>query len=441
MTTTSTRPDDAAAPEPSGLSAHGPVLGTMRVALHLLFAGLLLVGLIRCLATGSPDPAAAVCASAASALAAVLYLAGTVWESRFTRGRTARSPYRWAAPWLAAMVLVWACLLLISPAFVWLAFPLMFLALHVLPRGAGLAAVAGLWAATVLVPEWEHARGLGPALSAGAVLGPGLGAVLAVLISSGYRALYREALHHRRTAEALRAAQAELAERQRAAGRLEERERLSREIHDTVAQGLSSILLVSRAAGQSLRAGRTGTAAEQVATIESVAAENLAEARRFVRELAESSGAPDLEPALRALCASVQSRAAAAGTPLRVDLRAEGLAETHLPEPVATAVLRAAQASLANVLAHAGATRAVVTATASPAEVLLDVADDGHGFDPGAAAPAGGDSGYGLPGLRRRAEALGGTLAVESAPDAGCVVALRLPLTSQRTADHPEETR
>ena len=431
-----------------------PVLRTLRVALHLMFAFLLGFGLVRYLWTGTwvPDAAPAACAVTAIALLAAVYLAGTVWENRHARragrgeaapgtergagpgagpeGAPSGVPRRWAGSWLAAVTLLWLCLVAISPDFVWVVFPLMFLFLHLCPHRTGLVAVVLLWAASALVPL---AHGGGD-YSAGAAVGPLLGAVLAVVISSTYRALAADAEHHARTAEALRLAQAELAERERRAGRAEERERLAREIHDTVAQGLSSILLVARAARAGLAAGNTQQVQRQLAVIEEGAGENLAQARRFVRDLAAVPEGPGLPEALTALCRRTEAQEAARGQRLECSLRLEGREAADLPEPVQTALLRGAQASLANVTAHAGAARAVLTLTVSADEALLDVYDDGVGFDPAALedprAAGGSDSGYGLPGLRRRLQTLGWSLTVDSAPGEGTVIGMRLPLTS-----------
>lgn len=479
-----------------------PVLRTLRVALHVLFAVLLLFGLGRYLWSHaeSPQTAPALCAITTVVLLAAVYLVGTVWENRWARsrkaigrdplasapdapqqlppGRPVRDPHRWAGWWLAAVATLWICLVLISPDFVWVAFPLMFLFLHLCPRGPGLAAVALLWAVCALVPLL---RGEGT-YSAGYVLGPLLGAGLAVVISQAYRSLAADAQHHARVSQALRLAQDELALREHRAGRLEERERLSREIHDTVAQGLSSILLVARAARAGLAAGDVAGTQRQLAVIEEGAATHLAEARRFVRDLAAAPEGPGLPQELAALCTRVQAEEAARGRDLACSLRVEGTGSEDLPEPVRTALLRGAQASLGNVAAHAQAHRAVLTLTVTPEEALLDVYDDGVGFDParfpararpvgsetgvsGSGGPEGeapgvdspaartrvpgsgrgdsgsGDSGYGLPGLRRRLQGLGGSLAVDSAPGEGTVVGMRVPLTSARPDAGPHAPR
>ena len=117
-----------------------------------------------------------------------------------------------------------------------------------------------------------------------------------------------------------------------------------------------------------------------------------------------------------------------------------------------TAVLRAVQASLANVGAHAGARRARVTLGYLGDELTVDVADDGAGFDPAvvaarpragaAGADPGAGTGVGLASVRERLAAVGGEATVESAPGEGTVVALRVPLAAAgagRSAD-PEQT-
>lgn len=234
----------------------------------------------------------------------------------------------------------------------------------------------------------------------------------------GYQALYRESERRRELIEELITTRAELAAAERDAGILAERERLAREIHDTLAQGLSSIQLLLRAAERALPAGTP--ALEHIARAREAAQENLAEARRFVRALTP----PDLEhgslaAALERLCSGVPGprvRFSLSGSP-RV-----------LPTPYEVALLRIAQSALANVVRHARAGRAEITLTFMDASVTLDIVDDGHGFDPSAAASGSGDGGFGLPAMRSRAETLGGLFTVESDPGQGTAVAVTLPL-------------
>jgi signal transduction histidine kinase len=206
-----------------------------------------------------------------------------------------------------------------------------------------------------------------------------------------------------------------LAAAEHSAGVLAERERLAREIHDTLAQGLSSIQLLLRAAERALP-DRPDTAGRHVERARSEAQHNLAEARRFVHALSP----PDLErgslpAALERLCAN-QS-----GPAVRFHVEGEPVA---MPMPHEVALLRIAQSALANTVQHANATRAELTLSYMDTRVALDAVDDGVGFDP-ATLPAGGvDGGFGLGAMRARARSLGGTLSVESAPGKGTALSV-----------------
>ncbi|MCX6497373.1 MAG: sensor histidine kinase [Arthrobacter sp.] len=402
------------------------ILRVLRVSLHVGFAVLLLVALARLLAAGVSG-VAWLRLALALCLAGV-YLAGTVLEKRHSVRPDRFDPRPYAAWWLAAVCLLWLLLVWGSADFVWLAFPLFFLQLHVLSRGPALLAIA---ASTLLVIAalWFHNGGpAGSPPQLPLMLGPAIGAAFAVVTGLAYRALYREAENQRLAAEELRSTREELARSQRAAGTAAERTRLAREIHDTLAQGFSSIVLMGRSAEQALDAGDTGTARSRIRTVQETAAANLAEARNFVRGLQS----PELERSslansLHRLCAQTETEAAARGAVLCCRLEIEGT-PAELPIPYRTTLLRAAQASLANVLTHAHAGTAVVTLSYLGTEVAMDIFDDGAGFDPSAAPTRTDGSGYGLTALRDRVAALAGTLDVESAPGEGTVVAIRLPL-------------
>lgn len=407
------------------------ILHVLRAALHAGFALLLGVSVLRVLAAGVPTSRQYLLVAGALALAAV-YLAGTVLEKRFAVRRSRFDPRRYALPWLAVVTLLWAGLLAGNADFAWLAFPLFFLHLHLLPRRAALVTIA-LMTAAVIASQWA-AGGL-PVPHPAAVVGPLLGAGFSVVTGLAYRALYHEAENQRRAADELRRTRAELAVTQHDAGVLAERGRLAREIHDTLAQGLSSIVLLARAAEKSLSDGDQGTAVERVRLVEQTAAENLVEARNFVRgldspHLQESS----LADSLQRLCRETEQTAAARGIPLRYRFGLDG-GPDELPQPHRAALLRAAQASLANVAEHARAGTAVVTLAFLGTEVTLDIYDDGTGFDPAALAgqrPRQDGSGFGLTSLRARVEALHGSLEIQSAPGEGTVVAIRLPLPAAK---------
>ncbi|MFD3811629.1 sensor histidine kinase [Rhodococcus sp. NPDC058639] len=196
---------------------------------------------------------------------------------------------------------MWLVLLALSAEAVWLAFPLYFVQLHLLPRRSGLVAVL-LTTAAAVVGFSIHQAAFSPATA----IGPSLGTAVAVVWS--YQALYRESEQRRMLIDELTATRADLAAAQHSAGVLEERERLAREIHDTLAQGLSSIQLLLRAAERALP-DRVDAAAGYVGRARSVAVDNLGEARRLVVALAPPAlDDTTLAGALERLCATTTDR-------------------------------------------------------------------------------------------------------------------------------------
>ncbi|MGW9414028.1 sensor histidine kinase [Arthrobacter cupressi] len=410
------------------------ILRVLRVCLHVGFAVLLLVAMVRLL-IGPASPPALGAGLVLSLLLAAVYLAGTLLEKRYASDPARFDPNPFALRWLGAVTLLWLLLLLVSSDFAWVAFPLFFLQLHLLPLRWALPAI-GASTALLVGALWFHSRGAGDGgMQLAMVLGPVFGAAFAVVTGLAYRALYAEAENQRKAAEELRRTRAELARSQHDAGVLAERERLAREIHDTLAQGFSSIVLMGRSAAKALDAGDRETVRSRLQTMQETAAANLDEARSFVRGLRppalERQG---LVEALRRLCAKTEGEAAARGTSLRCRFELDGAA-IELPNAYQATLLRAAQSSLANVWAHAKARTVVVTLSFLDAEVTLDIYDDGVGFDPATVLPAAaaGDrgDGVGIKGLRERLSALGGALDVESAPGEGTVVAIRLPLAGR----------
>ena len=422
------------------------ILAALRVVLHVSFAVLLAVGVVRALTERAADvPGLGPRGLSAVVLAlvlAVVYLAGTVAERR--RWRDRRPVHRGAAlAWLAVVVVLWGVLVGHHPDFAWVAFPLFFVVQHVLAEATGRfwpgpVAVAAVTAVVVLGSA-SAPEGLRPA----AVIGPCVGAVVAVVMYQAYRALHAESERQRALAAELLTARAELARTEHRSGMLAERERLAHEIHDTLTQGLASIVLVSRAAQDALVAEDTGLARRRIETVRVTAAENLAESRRFVRDLRGDGGSlvEQLEAAVRGFA----RRQADAGSPLAADLQVEGT-PVPLAEAVESALLRAVQSSLANVGQHAGASRCRVSVAYLDGVVTVDVADDGRGFDPDVPRPHGasedgadGSTGVGLAAVRERVEAVGGTVAVESAPGEGTVVGMTVPVAGR--TENEEERR
>ncbi|MER7622039.1 sensor histidine kinase [Streptomyces sp. NPDC126503] len=376
-----------------------PALRVLRLCLHLLMAGLLVLAGVR-----SGTPAGAVLAAVTGAV----YAAGSFLPS-------VRASRRAAGVWLGVLGASWLALLWVTPEALWVAFPLYFLQLHLLPARWSLPSVA-LTAVAAIVSYAGH----GAALNPGVFIGPLLGAAVAVATVLGYQALYRESERRRRLIEELIETREELAAAERHAGTLAERERLAREIHDTLAQGLSSIQLLLRAAERALPPD--APAAGHIERARRAAQDNLAEARRFVRALTP----PDLEAG--SLAAALE-RLCAPGAGPRVRFTVSGT-PVGLPTPYEVALLRIAQSALANTVRHADASRAEITLSFMDGSVTLDVVDDGRGFDPAAVRPS-SEGGFGLPAMRSRAQSLGGTFTVESAPGQGTAVAVSLPLPEE----------
>jgi signal transduction histidine kinase len=346
-------------------------LPAIRAGAHALLAVLLAVTVVDAVAGPRPDWAVL----GTVAVLAVVYAAGFAAPVR--RGR-AGTP-----TWGALLTTVWILLVAQTAVAVWLAFPLFFLAVHVLPTRLALPVVAFLTAVAVGGFAWHRER-----LEVGGVLGPVLGALVAVATVLGVRAA---------------------AQQSEARGALEERDRLARESHDTIAQGLNSIHLLLGAAEQQL-GSRPERAAELVAQARATAAENLEEARRLVRALGPADLATrSLPEALRRLADRHPAvRFTVSGTPV------------PLGAAVDVALLRIAQEAVANAVRHADAERIAVTLSYLGDEVALDVVDDGNGR-------ADARNGFGIGSMRRRAEELGGSFVVESTPGSGTAVAVTVP--------------
>ncbi len=211
---------------------------------------------------------------------------------------------------------------------------------------------------------------------------------------------------------------AELAAERHDAGMYAERARLAAEIHDTLAQGFTSILMLTQAAETTLR--RDPDAAQEALTlIEGTARENLAEARSLVAALAPAAlDGTSLPEALRRLAARHERETR---TPVALEVNG-------VPVPDAdtdVVLLRAAQETLTNVRRHAAAGTVELVLGYREDGVTLRVRDDGVGFDPVAQA-ATGAGGYGLSGMRHRVEQSGGTVKVSSEPGAGTTVEVTL---------------
>lgn len=201
----------------------------------------------------------------------------------------------------------------------------------------------------------------------------------------------------------------------------EERNRMAREIHDTLAQGFMGILMHLRAMQG---AADADTARTHLTEAEVLARESLQEARRSVWNLQprrlEGKGLAD---ALEAEVAGLERRA-----PLSAVLVTEGDLKRLSPATEA-ALLRVAQEAFHNITKYARASHVQVQLSVADGSVEMVVADNGVGFDPAAVRKErpGYDGGFGLRGMADRAHALGGTFTIEAAPGVGCRIIVRVP--------------
>ena len=223
----------------------------------------------------------------------------------------------------------------------------------------------------------------------------------------------------KRLLDELTAAQSQLEVLHRDAGATDERERLARELHDTIAQTLTGQVLLTQRARRELATGVLTD--DTLELIESAARAALTETRSLVAASArvELPGG-GLLSALEHLATRFQRESGIAVT-------VSGTLDEPLDRDAEVVLLRCAQEGLANVRKHAGAHAARVTVSATENVASITVLDDGHGFDPGRAAP-----GFGLTGLRDRLGLVGGSLAIDGTPGATTLTA-RLPVHAGAT--------
>jgi signal transduction histidine kinase len=216
----------------------------------------------------------------------------------------------------------------------------------------------------------------------------------------------------------LRRTQDQLAAAERAQGVAGERERISREIHDTLAQGFTSVVTLARATESALDRGDLDAVRARLQLIEQTASDNLSEARLIVAEMTPGHlQSRTLTEALQRLVDAVSLETGMSGR-----LRVEG-EPLVLPANSEVVLLRSAQEGLANVRRHSGARSfEVFLSYAADGPVAMTVTDDGVGF-----APEEGVRGYGLDGASARASEVGGRFEVESTPGSGARLRVEVP--------------
>lgn len=392
-------------------------LRSMQVGQHVIAVALAVIGGARAVSEGS-DVAVAV---AAAVVLLLWYSMGVAIAGRFVHDVHARG-------WLVGLTAIWVGSVAISTEFVWFAFVLWLLAGHLLARWAGVTFSLLIFSVVALAPVLHSGS-----TTYANIFGPLIGGIFALGVSRGYLELNQDARERELLVESLQLAQQqmsdlqeELALTQRHSGALAERTRISRDIHDTIAQGLSSITLLVRA---QLEPPAGADATRTLVQVEALAADSLVDVRRIVAELTPS------ELQNNALAAAVRRMLQRFGeetgvvTSLHVD-------ETLpiLPTAQEVALLRTAQSALANVRLHANASKVVVSLVDGGDTVRLDVVDDGCGFDPAevGSTSSSAASSYGLAFMRDRLRERGGGLDVESAPGEGTALCGHLPIATSR---------
>lgn len=219
-----------------------------------------------------------------------------------------------------------------------------------------------------------------------------------------------------RLVDELRETQNELAAVHRDAGRTTERERLAREIHDTIAQDLTGLVLLAQRARRDLAAGSADIDAH-LDVLEQNARSTLAETRALV------AASASVEPVTGGLGDALERLAERFTRETAVHVTVDAPDLPALDRDLEVVLLRSAQESLANIRKHAAASTATVSLRVANGEAVLTVTDDGRGFDPDAPS-----TGFGLEGLRQRLALVAGRVDVASSPGGTTLIA-RLPLT------------
>jgi signal transduction histidine kinase len=238
--------------------------------------------------------------------------------------------------------------------------------------------------------------------------------------------------------EQLQAARQELAQAERLAGIMQERQRLAADIHDTVAQGFSSIVMALESVNSALLTD-SDSIKPILGRIDRIARESLAETRALLwalqPEAFERASLPEFLAALTTRWS--EECGIAAHTTITGNVIA-------MRSEIEVTLLRAAQEALANVRKHAQASSVVLTLSYMDDTVALDVQDNGKGLDSPqilGTARAQSTGGFGLLALRERTEQQGGTLTIESVPGVGTTLALTMPAIPrglQQTSDEEE---
>jgi signal transduction histidine kinase len=320
---------------------------------------------------------------------------------------------RRATVYLAVLVILFGVVQSQNPDGWFLAFALSPQAFHVASPRQGMVFVVIFNVTAGALEVWRNRSLAGVLIALGIVI---FTVTFSYAFSRWMIRVIEQSLERAALISQLESTRAELAAAHHEAGVLAERHRLAGEIHDTLAQGFTSIVTLLQAAEASLPTG-ANAARRHLDLALATARENLTEARTLVGALSPAS----LEQG--SLAEAVRRVADATGAESEVQARAEvtGTAR-RLPMGTEVVLLRVCQEALANVRKHAAAHQVAVRLSYADDMVRLTVADDGAGFDPELIT-----TGYGLRGMRDRVALVGGTIQVTSAPGTGTQVCAEVP--------------
>lgn len=333
-----------------------------------------------------------------------------------------RRPQWWRQPapmliYFVGMLVLWVALTMVHPIYMLLIFALYPQFYSLLPlRWAAPGSIA-----LVALTVWRQAAVAGEPITLDSpLLLAGLAsAVFNVALTAWIGGVINQSTQRQQLIEELERTRHELALAERQAGVLEERQRLAREIHDTLAQGFTSIVMHLEAAESALPP-QARLVAQHLDQARQAARDSLTEARRLVwalrPDLLERASLAD---ALRQVGERWQAES---GIPARIAVTGT---PRPLPPEAEVTLLRVAQEALANVRKHARASQIDLTLSYIGDSVILDVQDNGVGLvEPGAASATGG---FGVQGMRERVAQLGGSLTLESTPGEGTTLVVELP--------------
>ncbi|GIJ58619.1 sensor histidine kinase [Virgisporangium aurantiacum] len=336
-----------------------------------------------------------------AALGGLLALAG--WYAAVGAPALAREQQRAGLRYVAGAVPLTVAVFALDPVGSIMLFMLYPHVWALLPMRRAVAATVVALVATAAVTTAE--AGFSPEIAVMVLVGLVVALALGVWITR----IIEQSRQRAQLVADLAATRAELAEVSRRAGAMAERERLAHDVHDTLAQGFTSVLLLLQAAESE---ADLDAARHHICRAQTTARENLAEARALIADLAppalHGGSLPD------ALAQLVERLSGDLG--VRPSLAVRGDPRV-LPAEHDVVLLRVAQEALANVRKHADASRVDVSLRYDAASVVLRVTDDGRGFDLSAVT-----GGFGLSGMRARVEQVGGGFTVRSASADGTTV-------------------